>query len=157
MFNPLEPLSRWLRTGGLIFWNRENAGQARPDEDLGTGGERIAADYLKRQGYRILTRQHRQRLGEIDIIAVDRQVIVFVEVKTWRSDHDADPSAAVTLDKQDKITRTALTYLKRHRLLNQPARFDVISVVWNGDPNCQPKIRHFQNAFEATGRGQMFR
>lgn len=157
MFNPFEPLSRWLRTCGFVFWKRQDDGQPRTGEELGAGGELIAANYLKRLGYRILARQYRQRLGEIDIIAVDRQVVVFVEVKTWRSDQEADPSAAVTLEKQDKITRTALTYLKRHRLLNQPARFDVISVIWSGGPGCEPRIRHFQHAFEATGRGQMFR
>ncbi len=124
---------------------------------LGPAGERAAASYLQRLGYRILARSHRQRLGEIDLIALDGECIVFVEVKARNSDADGDPSLAVTTRKQEKLTRAALVYLKQHRLLEQPARFDVISIVWPSQAKAQPTIRHFKSAFEAIGRGQMFR
>lgn len=129
-------------------------------ESLGKAGEKAAANYLKRLGYRILARGHRQRLGEIDLIALDGKWIVFVEVKTWASSQGGDPSQAVDARKQEKLTRAALIYLKRHGLLEQPARFDVVSIIWPSSPNTvklEPTIRHFKNAFDSVGNGQMFR
>jgi putative endonuclease len=123
---------------------------------LGGRGEQFAACFLERLGYRILVRGHRQRLGEVDLIALDGDTIVFVEVKTWGGPAHEDPSRAVDERKQERLTRAALHYLSRHKLLNQPARFDVVSLVWAiGD--AEPKVRHFISAFEAVGRGQMFR
>ena len=127
---------------------------------LGPAGEKAAAAYLQKIGYRILARGHRQRLGEIDLVALDGQCIVFVEVKTWASDSQGDPSLAVDSAKQEKLTRAALIYLKRRGLLEQPARFDVISIVWPSSSKAvksKPAIRHFKNAFDAVGHGQMFR
>jgi putative endonuclease len=115
----------------------------------------LAAQFLSSLGYRIVQHGYRQRLGEIDLIALDGQCLVFVEVKTWRESIDLDPSAAVTPDKQDKITRAALRYLKQRRLLDARCRFDVVSIVWQGTD--QPSIRHFKSAFEASGEGQLFR
>ncbi len=124
--------------------------------DLGPDGEQRAARYLQKKGYRILARGHRQRLGELDLVAIDGQTLVFVEVKTWRSNSDGDPSQAVDARKQDRLTRAALVYLKRRRLLEHPARFDVVSIVWPS-AEVEPEIRHFINAFEAVGKGQMYR
>lgn len=127
---------------------------------LGPAGEKAAANYLKKLGYRILARGHRQRLGEIDLIALDGKWIVFVEVKTWASNQGGDPSQAVDTRKQEKLTRAALIYLKRRGLLDQPARFDVVSIVWPSPTSkikSTPTIRHFKNAFEAVGSGQMYR
>lgn len=123
---------------------------------LGIEGERLAARYLQQRGYRILARGHRQRLGELDLIALDGSTLVFVEVKTWRRGDVGDPSEAVDARKQDRLTRAALIYLKRRRLLEHPARFDVVSIVW---PECgaDPQIRHFVSAFEAVGKWQMYR
>ena len=127
---------------------------------LGPAGEKAAAAYLQKIGYRILARGHRQRLGEIDLVALDGQWIVFVEVKTWSSGSQGDPSLAVDSAKQEKLTRAALIYLKRRGLLEQPARFDVVSIVWPSSSKAvksKPVIRHFKNAFDAVGHGQMFR
>lgn len=123
---------------------------------LGYSGEQQAARYLQRLGYRILARGHRQRLGEIDLIALDGRTLVFVEVKTWRRGDIGDPSEAVDERKQERLTRAALVYLKKRHLLEQPARFDVVSVVWPA-PEAKPEIRHFINAFEAVGKWQMYR
>lgn len=165
MANPLKQFGRWISSIGLVFGGHVFSGNRQPRagriqdcrHNLGLRGERLAVDFLRQLGYRVLAHGHRKKLGEIDVIAVDGPCVVFVEVKTWRSDTEADPSAAVTRAKQDKITRTALTYLKTHRLLNQPARFDVITVVWDGQAETHPKIRHYLHAFEASGRGQLFR
>lgn len=143
----VQRLTGWLR---LRLPSRNSSGS------LGADGERLAARYLQRQGYRILARGHRQRLGELDLIALDGSTLVFVEVKTWRRGDSGDPSEAVDSRKQDRLTRAALVYLKRRRLLEHPARFDVISIVWP-EREAQPKIRHFINAFEAVGRWQMYR
>lgn len=150
-----QRISRWLQANGL-FSGRLDLAKDQAAVPLGLLGERLVAKYLKQLGYRVVAHGHRQRLGEIDLIALDGQCVVFVEVKTWASDAQGDPSMAVDRTKQEKITRAALIYLKQHRLLNQPARFDVVSVVWNGDHSTQPKIRHFQSAFEAVGTRQFF-
>lgn len=139
-------IGRWFRTSDRF--------------SLGPAGENAAATYLQKLGYKILARGHRQRLGEIDLIALDGNWIVFVEVKTWSSSDGGDPSQAVDARKQEKLTRAALIYLKRRGLLEQPARFDVVSIVWPNTLNnvkSVPTIRHFKNAFDAVGHGQMFR
>jgi putative endonuclease len=122
---------------------------------LGDRGERAAVQFLKKQGYRILAKQHRNDFGEIDIIAQDSQTTVFVEVKTRTSADDGQPFEAVDRRKQDKITRVALAWLKKHGKLEQPARFDIVSILWS-DEGSEPELTHYRNAFEPTGRGQMF-
>lgn len=122
---------------------------------LGDKGERAAAKYLKKQGYRILARQYRNQFGEIDLIALDAHCVVFVEVKTRESTEAGHPYEAVDLKKQQKLTTIALAWLKKHGRLEAGARFDIISVVWP-EGQAEPTIQHFRNAFEATGRGQFF-
>jgi len=120
---------------------------------LGDRGERVAAKSLKRKGYRILARQSRSRIGEIDLIALDSETIVFVEVKTRSSASAGHPTEAITLAKRKQLTRAALAWLKRRRLLEHRTRFDVIAITWQqGDP----LIEHYESAFEAVGDGQMF-
>lgn len=121
---------------------------------LGDEGERAAVRRLKKQGYRILARQHRNRIGEIDIIALDGSQIVFVEVKTRRTTETGQPHEAVDQRKQQKIARAALAWLKDNRRLNQSCRFDVVSVVWESDDQT-PQIDHFKHAFESPFTGQM--
>lgn len=122
---------------------------------LGDAGERAAARYLKAQGFRILARQYRTSLGEIDLIAQDGQCVVFVEVKTRRSSDAGLPVEAVGPAKQAQLTRLALAYLRSQRLLDHAARFDVVAVLWSeGDQ--PPQIVHYRNAFPPVGRGQMF-
>ncbi|MCA9034181.1 MAG: YraN family protein [Planctomycetaceae bacterium] len=122
---------------------------------LGDKGENAAVRFLKKQGYRILERQHRNTFGEIDIIAMDGACIVFVEVKTRSTQSHGQPFEAVDREKQRRITRAALGWLKAKRRLDHAARFDVISIVWS-EENKQPEIQHFRNAFEADGNGQFF-
>ncbi len=127
----------------------------RQYRSLGRRGERAGQRYLRRRGYKIVARGQRSRLGELDLVAVDGRTIVFVEVKT-RHSHDAGhPAEAVGKEKQQRLTRLALAYLKRHALLEHKARFDVLAITWPKTAR-KPKIEHIQNAFEAVGRGQMF-
>ncbi len=122
---------------------------------LGERGELVAARFLKRAGYRIVTTRLKQRYGEIDIVAVDGQTIVFVEVKTRRLDLTTQPAEAVDETRQRRLTRAALAFLKYHGLLEYPSRFDVIEIVWAAD-KAEPKIRHIIDAFPAVGIGQMY-
>ena len=126
-----------------------------PRKDLGQRGEDAAARFLRRRGYKIVARQERDKLGELDIVAVDRRTVVFVEVKTRESLDGGGPEEAVTSEKQQRMTRAALGFLRRHGLLEHAARFDVVAVTWPSNER-RPKIEHFVNAFEAVGRGQMF-
>ncbi len=126
-----------------VFWNRL----------FGDRGEQEAARFLRHQGLRILRRGYRTHHGEIDLIALDGNVIVFIEVKARRQ---GVPAEAVTEEKQRRLTLAALHYLKRHGLLEQRSRFDVVAIIWPDDDS-PPQIEHIRDAFEAKGRGQMFR
>jgi len=122
---------------------------------LGNRGERQAAAFLSKNGFRILARGVTNRFGEIDLIALDGETIVFVEVRTRRSREAGDPAESVTPEKQAHLTRAALTYLKQKKLLERPSRFDVVAIVWPDDAKA-PEIRHYKNAFEPVGRGQFY-
>lgn len=112
---------------------------------LGKKGEEAAAEYLQKIGYTIVSRNYRTKLGEIDIIAMENSFIVFVEVKTRAGDSYGSPAAAVTLKKQRQICKAALCYLTNRKLLDAPARFDVVSVRFH---NNKFKIDLITNAFE---------
>jgi putative endonuclease len=122
---------------------------------LGERGERAAAKLLRRLGYHVITTRRRHRYGEIDVIAVDGQTVVFVEVKTRRSDQLGRPAEAVDAKRQARLTRAALAFLKSHGLLEYASRFDVIEVVWPSDAQ-RPTINHIRDAFAAVGRGQLY-
>lgn len=119
-------------------------------KDLGSRGERLAVRYLKRQGYRILKSNYVCPLGEIDIIAADGDMLVFVEVKTRRSDVAADPENAVNFHKRRQVTRAAKHFLGRLPNANLASRFDIVSVVI--PEKGEPAIEHFMDAFAPTPR-----
>jgi putative endonuclease len=98
-------------------------------QEQGRRGEDIAWEYLKKRGYKILERNYRCRYGEIDLIAKDRGIIVFVEVKSRRSAAFGEPEESVGLAKQKKISTVALCYLEEKHLHNCEARFDVVSIL----------------------------
>ncbi len=122
---------------------------------FGDRGEKAAAKFLKRKGCRVLARQFETRWGELDLICLDGDCIVFVEVKTRRSATTTQPGEAVDRHKQLHLTKAAFYWLKQNQLLSHKARFDVVTVVWPDDKQ-QPTIEHFANAFEAADFGQMF-
>ena len=121
---------------------------------LGRRGERAAERLLKRKGYLIVGRNVRNPFGELDLIAVDNRTVVFVEVKSRRSDLE-NPAEAVTDEKQRRLTRASLAFLKRNHLLEHSARFDVVAVVWPKNHR-RPRLRHYVNAFEPVGTFQAF-
>ncbi len=115
---------------------------------LGPYGEKLGARYLRRLGYRIITRNFSCALGEIDIVAADGDTLIFVEVKTRRSDAAADPEAAVNWHKRRQITRAARWFLHQSRAEHLPARFDVLSIIV--PRRGRPEVEHFINAFGPT-------
>jgi putative endonuclease len=117
------------------------------DTSLGERGENVAAKYLTGLGYKILQRNYRVKVGEIDIVARHGRTLVFVEVKT-RTDEEVRPEDQVNLDKQHQITKAATMYLSRFGHPQPPARFDVIAIVW--PEGREPSVRHHENAFDAT-------
>lgn len=123
----------------------------RPGLSLGERGERMAARFLRRSGYKIIARRDRSSAGELDLVATDGRAVVFVEVKTLRSAQYDHPADAVDRKKQRRITRAALAYMKRHRLGNLAARFDIIAVTWPVKAR-RPIVEHFPGAFEAVER-----
>jgi putative endonuclease len=102
----------------------------------GGEGERAAAKFLERRGYRILASNYRTRLGEIDLIAEDRGTLVFIEVKVRGTDRFGGPAMAITLAKQARIARLAQQFLAARRLEERPCRFDAV-LISGDDPNSQ--------------------
>lgn len=96
---------------------------------LGKQGEAFAAQFLKKKGYKIKETNYRSPLGEVDIIAMDGKTLVFVEVKTRRSDAFGIPAEAVNRRKQVQIAKTAQYYISSKKLTNHAARIDVVSVL----------------------------
>ena len=127
----------------------------RPPLSLGERGEQAAARYLRRRGLTIVARHHRSRFGELDIVAVERRTVVFVEVKTRQSHRAGHPAEAVDERKQRRITLSALAFLRRHQLLEYPVRFDIVAVTWPADRR-RPVIEHIRHAFEAVGPSDLF-
>jgi len=114
---------------------------------LGREGEGIAERYLRKKGYRLLQRNYRCPIGEVDLIALDRRVIVFVEVKTRTDDSFGSPLESVHPLKQRKMIKAALFFLHQHRLHDREARFDVVGISFEGE---KPVVEHVQNAFELS-------
>ena len=136
------------RMQGLFKGNPDAPAHRSPIANtLGDRGENAAARYLRNQGYRIIVRNFRCELGEIDIVARDGNTLVFVEVKT-RAYDEPTPEDQVNDFKQHQITTAGRFYLSRYGTPQPPARFDVVAVVW--PPGRDPQIRHTPNAFEPT-------
>jgi putative endonuclease len=123
---------------------------------FGNRSERAAGRYLRRRGLRVLVRNYRCPTGEIDLIALDGRCLVFVEVRSTAGPDLERPALSVDAEKQRRLTEAALHFLARHRLLEHPARFDVIALSWPPGRR-EPDVRHYPHAFEAVGRWQMYR
>jgi len=118
------------------------------EQPIGQRGEKIAARYLKKQGYSVLARNLRLRYGEVDLLAEtpDGKTVVIVEVKT-SAGRSLPPEVRVGPAKQRKLAALATGIIRRYRLKNRPIRFDVIGI--DLPENQAPVIRHYENAFES--------
>ena len=113
-------------------------------KQAGDEGERMACEYITEQGMRVLARNYFSGKEEIDIIARDGSVTVFIEVKERTSSKYGMPAEAGTPFKQRSIMRAAVNYLKKNKLLNSSIRFDV-AAIYKGE------LKYIKNAFDATG------
>lgn len=111
-----------------------------PPRRLGTEAEDRAADYLLSLGYTLLKRRYKARRGEIDVIALDGETIVFVEVKQ-RTTGLIEPEATITATKRSRLAAAARQYLEEEATPDFYARHDVIAIDSNG-------LRHYQNVFQ---------
>ena len=117
---------------------------------FGSMGEELACRYLSANGYKIAVRNYRVgKMGEIDIIAADREYICFIEVKTRTGNMFGAPSESVDRRKQEKIRKLAWTYLKLYCLTEMPVRFDIAEVTGKKKDGCfVPEIINLiKNAF----------
>lgn len=114
--------------------------------ELGRRGEEIAAEYLINSGYEIIERNFKNKLGEIDIIAKDKNTLCFIEVKTRRTANFGSPFEAVTPRKQHKLIRLAESYLQYKKINNADIRFDCIAVFVEEEGDEQVEL--IKGAFE---------
>jgi len=113
--------------------------------EVGKRGEDAAAQHLEKRGYKILERNFTCPLGEMDIIALDRKTLCFIEVKTLSDKTYGPPEIAVNVYKQRKLSQVALAYLNQKHLHDIEARFDVIGVTLS--PGGE-RINLIKDAFE---------
>lgn len=116
---------------------------------FGRAAEVAAEEHLCRKGYRILDRNVRYPNGELDIVARDRETVVFVEVKARRSHEFGGASYAVTRQKERRLIQLAAQYVGQHHLQDCPCRFDVILLQGGAQSSCT--LDHIENAFEVAG------
>lgn len=120
-----------------------------PRRLFGQEGETAAERYLRQKGYRIVAKNLRSSLGELDLVAEDGRVLVFVEVKARRTGEYGGAIHAVHRRKQEKLIQLASQYLARHHLSNRICRFDV--VLLQGNDTSTPLIEHIKSAFDVPG------
>lgn len=114
----------------------------------GVWGEALVADYLREKGYKLAAHSYRCRFGEIDLIAENRNYLVFVEVKLRKNAHFAEAMEFVDRRKQERLRQTAAVYLSQYETQKQP-RFDVIEIYApEGMETRRPQVRHWEDAFE---------
>jgi len=111
----------------------------------GKQGETLAAAYLEKEGYQIIERNYRCLFGEMDLVARDGQTIVFVEVKSRKSDCFGVPQLSVGLQKQKKLSQIALHYLEQKRFYPVMPGFDVIAIRMRPEG---PQVELIRNAFD---------
>ncbi|MDI9447006.1 MAG: YraN family protein [Pelotomaculaceae bacterium] len=113
---------------------------------LGRQGEDAAACYLEKNGYTLLRRNYTCRLGEIDIVAMDRDVLVFVEVRSRSSENYGLAQESVTVRKKLKLRQLAWQYLKAAGETDRSCRFDVVAVLFNREGRVK-RLEHIEDAF----------
>lgn len=114
------------------------------NHQLGKKGEAMAAEYLRRKGYQIIKQNFYTRYGEVDIICTQGRDIIFVEVKTRSNTKFGFPEEAITYKKKQHIRKAALIYLNQTDGNFRELRFDVITILFDGE---KANINHIENAF----------
>jgi putative endonuclease len=134
----------------FLNWFKQKEDHRTERQITGARGEKAAARYLRRHGYKILLRNFRSGKAEVDLIARHKDWLVFVEVKTRETEDFGAPSEAVDREKQRNLSKAALDYL---RLLGNPRihfRFDIVEVLQRDGAKKPDDIRLIQNAFDLS-------
>jgi putative endonuclease len=118
---------------------------------FGSKSERAAEKFLKKLGYRILTRNYCCPGGELDLVALDGREVVFVEVRSTAGEDAERPTASIDREKQRKVSHAARHFAMRHRLGDVLCRFDILILCWPANQK-EPKVIHYPNAFEVIGQ-----
>lgn len=114
-------------------------------KETGSYGEKLATEFLKELGYKIIIKNYVYRKGEIDLIAKDGELLVFIEVKYRKNLEFGRPELQITNSKQHQIKKVALGYLFENDIRDMQCRFDVIAILHL--PETEPEINHIINAF----------
>lgn len=114
---------------------------------IGKKGEDTAERYLKKHGYRIIEKNYKTPSGEVDIVALDKGTVVFIEVKTRRSDEFGPPELSVNSRKRQKIIKAAFHFLSNKRIKDTPCRFDIVSITESADRK-DKEVKIIKDAFE---------
>jgi putative endonuclease len=128
--------------------NEENQSNMAESHNLGQKGEDLAVEYLKKSGFKILFRNWKWGKNEIDIIAENKDFIIYVEVKTRTDDFQMHPVTAITREKQKSIMWAAEGYIQRYKI-DKESRFDVITIIKKSEGF---EIDHIEDAFYPTLR-----
>lgn len=136
---------------GVSGGARRRAGER--EKDAGVWGEQVAERWLRARGLRFLGRRVRVgRRGELDLLFRDGPALVFVEVKTRRSERYGPPAAAVRRTKRARLSKAAMRYVRRLREKPDYLRFDIVEVIGSPASPEPPIVRHIENAFPLEGR-----
>ena len=119
------------------------------NKDIGNYGEDISYNFLKKQGYYVLSRNFRTKYGEIDIICKKNDLIIFIEIKSRYNYNHGSPIEAITYSKQMQIIKLCKFYIYTNNLIKYNVRFDVIEVFFNIDNNLH-SINHITDAFRES-------
>lgn len=136
-----------IHVEGLGYCTNMRTGEEK--RDLGRLGEQMAEAFLCARQYRMIARNYRCPLGEIDLVVRDGPTLVFVEVRSQTGQAFGDPLESVTLRKQRQIAKAAAHYVMAHRLEEQPMRFDVIGIRWIDG---MPHFSHVKAAFDLPAK-----
>lgn len=137
--DPLERC-RWIK-----FPSKRQSRSEKPKDQLARAGEEAAAHYLSSKGYTVLHRNIRFPEGELDFVAKSGGILIFIEVKTRKTEQFGQPYHSVSEKKQRRQVAMASRFISICRLQKIPVQFDIVSVIL--PPGQSPKIEHFENAF----------
>lgn len=114
------------------------------NKEIGRWGELKAKNFLTKKGYKVIRENFRVKLGEIDLIVKKKNILVFVEVKTRKTNYFGPPQAAVNFEKREKIRTIARIFLMKNNYKKYKKRFDVIAIIYK---NKKYSIEHYRNTF----------
>jgi putative endonuclease len=131
-----------LLDAGRAWWGRMVARWRHVEVPLGARGEAYAAAFLKKQGYKLIVRNRWEKKGEIDLIVMDREFLVFVEVRTRTSEDFMTPEASIRAEKRRTVRRTVRRLIRKHKTAGLRPRIDVVAIIWPAGEKQPSAVRH---------------